>query len=132
MTSFFKYLYYIFNESESIALLNYERSSQLRRSLLNMGPRPIYIFELPKSLDLNPKEQAEFLLIIQSLKSGSLGGTLSGSQKILLMNSLHVILAGNWEFHPDLCSSHKWGIFRITKDCRLEASRLSKESKDKE
>ena len=86
-------------------------SSQLIASLINAGPRKIYIIDLPRNT--SKQELDRFIFSIESLKTGNLSSAYYGGAKTLLMDRPHVLITCNTL--PDLrvLSYDMWSIYEI-------------------
>lgn len=131
-SSFFKYLY--FNHPEDIGRISYGTASQLRSSLINIGPKKIYIIDLTRSRSQYDKQE-DLLSAVEDLKSGMVISSMYGQGRDLLMNPPHVIISSNYMFNLELMSMDRWKIYEINKKYELsditETSKLKKEYQQK-
>jgi|694.fasta_scaffold90422_3 hypothetical protein len=111
-SSFFKYLFY--HHSDDIGRITYGTASQLRSSLINIGPKKIYIIDLTRAKGKYDSE-IDLLSAIEDLKGGVVSTNMYGSGNTMLMSIPHIIVSSNYIFDQTLLSKDRWEIYSIEK-----------------
>lgn len=111
-SSFFKYLY--FKYSEEIGRISYGSASQLRSSLINIGPKLIYIIDLPRTPGKGDNPY-DILAAVEELKTGLIISSMYGSGSNLMMDVPHIIISSNFTFDITGLSQDRWIILEIDK-----------------
>lgn len=125
----FKFMQFKF--PNEIGRILYGNSGQLRASLVNIGPKPMYIIDLSRSKSKNDKEE-DLLSALEDLKNGVIISSFYGSGKQLLMLPPTIIVASNYVFDCDLLSKDRWSIYEIKGDKTLgEKNDLLRKEKGK-
>jgi hypothetical protein len=109
-SSFFKWVY--FHNQEDIGRITYGSATQLRTSLINTGPKKLYIVDLARSKSKNDSEQ-DLLAAIEDLKSGVVLTSMYGSSKKLLMNPPAILISSNYVFKETGLSEDRWCIYEV-------------------
>lgn len=112
----FKFMQFKF--PNEIGRISYGNSGQLRASLVNIDPKPMYIIDLSRSKSKNDKEE-DLLSALEDLKNGVIISSFYGSGKQLLMLPPTIIVASNYVFDCDLLSKDRCSIYEIKGDKTL-------------
>ena len=112
-SSFFKWLY--FNHPQDIGRITYGTSSQLRSSVLNIGPKKLYIVDLPRTKGKEDRIE-ELLSVGEDLKSGAITSNMRGHGATLLMEPPHVIFSSNYVIDQNALSEDRWESYEIIKN----------------
>lgn len=116
-STFFKYM--LAKEfPNDIARIGYGSASQLRPSVTNIGPKKIYIIDLPRSKSKQDREE-DLLSILEDIKIGLVINPMYGVGNTLLMDPPHVIVASNYIPNYKLLSSDRWEMHEITEEKEL-------------
>jgi hypothetical protein len=108
-SSFFKYLYY--HHYDQIGRLTYGTSSQLRAALVNIGPKKIYIIDLPTAKGKHDNE-LDLLSAIEDLKGGVvISNNRSGNT--ILMDIPHIIISSKYILDKNRLSKGRWRIYSL-------------------
>src|SRR6056300_1401406 len=123
-SSFVKYLLYLdmigrdFNnnltlDSNQIGAFSIGSSSQLKSAAYNMGPKKLYLIDLPRSLNKD-LDLPSLMGSLEMLKNGSiLGVNMYGSGKSLLFEPPIIVLFSNYLLDFNSLSSDRWSTFKI-------------------
>ena len=109
-SSFYKYLYYY--HAEDMRRITYGTASQLRTSLINIGPKKIYLIDLTRSKG-KQDEPSDLLSAIEDLKGGVVSSSMYGSGTTMLMDIPHIVISSNYLFEFNSLSSDRWEILSI-------------------
>ena len=105
-SSFYKYLYYY--HAEDMRRITYGTASQLRTSLINIGPKKIYLIDLTRSKE-KQDEPLDLLSAIKDLKGGVVSSSMYmyGSGTTMLMDIPHIVVSSNYLFEFNSLSSDR-------------------------
>lgn len=92
-------------------------ASQLKQSSYNLGPKRVYICDLPR---VKGDNLSDIFRTIETIKNGKLLSTMYGGSEPILFDPPHVFICSN--FLPDMrnLSSDRWVIYEITQDFDLK------------
>ena len=134
-SSWFKY--WLFKYPNDIGAISYGNTSQLKAAVVNIGPKKLFLIDLPRAKGRNDSE-VELLSILEQIKNGAiLGVNLYGSGESLLFSPPIVIVSSNYILRQDLLSKDRWESYKInskTKDLKditktLEKVEISRKNK---
>lgn len=128
-SSFFKWLYY--KHPQQIGRIGYGTAAQLRSSIVNIGPKPVYIIDLTRSKSKADKEE-DLLSILEDTKNGLVINAMYGAGKSMIMAPPHIIVSANYTFNYELLSEDRWMVFEIKSNKKLgkENELLAKQKKE--
>lgn len=109
-SSFFKNLFY--HHPDDIGRLTSGNAHQLKSAAVKLGPKKIYIVDLPRSRSKQDSEE-ELLNALEDIKSGFVTSHMFGSKEFLIMEPPHVIVASNFIFKCKKLSSDRWKLYSI-------------------
>lgn len=125
-SSFWKYL--MFKHPDSIGRITYGTAAQLRSSVLNIGPKPIYICDLSRTKGRTDSE-IDLISVIEDIKSGTVISSFYGKGRCLLFDPPHIILSSTHVFTKGSLSEDRWKIFEIKNYKLGKVNKLLKERK---
>ncbi len=114
-SSFFKWLYV--NHPQDIGRVTYGTASQLRSSIINLGPRRIYIIDLARSKGVQESE-SDLMASVEDIKSGQCFSAMYGRSGVLIMEPPHIIISSNYMLETAGLSLDRWNVFQIHKDSK--------------
>lgn len=136
-SSYFKYL--LFKYPNEIAAVSYGTTSQLKSAVVNIGPKKVFLIDLPRAKGRNDSE-VELLSILEQIKNGAiLSVNLYGSGESLLFDPPIVIVSTNYILKQNLLSKDRWESYKINaknKDLiditkRLEKIEIARKTRQK-
>jgi hypothetical protein len=94
-------------------------AQQLRSALVTIGPRQLFILDIPRTLGEDDSLR-NIYSVIEDLKNGFIVSSFYGTHKELLMDSPHILIFSNMMPDTSYLSDDRWKIFTITgnKDLR--------------
>ena len=105
---------WIFNKHpQMVGRISYGTASQLKSSMVNIGPRKIYIIDLARSLGKNDS-QSDLLSAIEDLKSGLVINPMFGNGKVLEMAPPHIIISANYLLDLNSLSADRWDSYELS------------------
>lgn len=116
-SQFFKFL--TVRRLNDIGRISYGTTSQLKSSMINIGPKPIWIIDLPRSKTYRGQAEQELLSALEDLKSGVVLNQMYGSGKAMMFDPPHVIISSNFLMNQNSLSADRWDIKKITEDKNL-------------
>lgn len=126
-SSWFKY--WLFKYPNEIGAISYGNTSQLKSAVVNIGPKKLFLIDLPRAKGRNDSE-VELLSILEQIKNGAiLGVNLYGSGESLLFSPPIVVVSSNYILRQDLLSKDRWESYKIdskTKDLKDITRKLEK------
>ena len=87
-------------------------SQQLRTSLIAIGPRLLYLIDIPRSPSDDEKID-QMISSIEELKNGHIVSHMYGRYAQLMMDPPHIIIFSNTECPEKLLSKDRWRKFEI-------------------
>lgn len=116
-SSFAKYL--IYNSPKTVGIIDDSgTSSQLKATAYNIGPREVYLVDLPRAI--KPANMEEIMRTLEVIKGGRLSTSLyGGAEPILFLPPLMIVFSNGY---PELeyMSKDRWQLFKITSSFDLE------------
>lgn len=110
-----------------VATIPYGSASQLRSRIVNLGPKKLYIIDLPRTSGRNDSKD-DILSVIEEIKSGKIDSTMYGSSESLIFDCPWVIVSSNFEFRYESLSRDRWKVYLMDhKKLKLVRKRLSVE-----
>ena len=116
-SSFFKWIFV--KNMEEIGRITYGTSSQLKASLVRLGPKRLYIIGLARSKRKNDSER-ELLSAIEDLKSGLVLNVMYGSADNLIIDPPHIIVSSNYVMDLGILSEDRWEVYKLSKNKDLK------------
>lgn len=121
-STFWKWLY-VFNHHE-IGLLSEASSSQLKANIVKLGPKKLYVIDLPRTEgDVGTKPLVNTL---ESLKNGVINTSMYGSSDVMIMDPPLIVITGNSmpisSWTPD-----RWVVYSIDNTKNKDWKDISKE-----
>lgn len=122
-SSFCRYLMYHF--PKEVGIINgFGSPAQVNSSLVKMGPKLLYILDLPRSYSWLVKKDGitkrkyhqawpELANIVEKLKDGMLIDTMYGSDKLLLMAPPEVVILSNWPIAENVFSKDRLTVVNL-------------------
>lgn len=93
-----------------VATIPYGSASQLRSRIVNLGPKKLYIIDLPRTSGKNDNKE-DILSVIEEIKSGKVDSTMYGSSESLIFDCPWVIVSSNFEFKYESLSRDRWRVY---------------------
>ena len=115
-SSLIKTLRYLYSDTD-ICQISISSTSQLRSSLAKIGPRRLYLLDLPRELEKTSSQSMNSVVCgLEDVKNGSLQSSFYGTHTSLLMDIPHVIVFSNYAI-ADVAqlSLDRWRCFEILK-----------------
>ena len=110
-----------------VATIPYGSASQLRSRIVNLGPKKLYIIDLPRTSGRNDNKE-DILSVIEEIKSGKVDSTMYGSSESLIFDCPWVIVSSNFEFKYESLSRDRWRVYLMDhKKLELVRKKLSVE-----
>jgi hypothetical protein len=106
------------NRPDEICKIVFDSGQQLRTSLIAIGPRLLYLIDVPR----RPSEEEKIenmMSNFEDLKIGHVVSHMYGKYAQLLMEPPHVIIFSNQKCPRHTLSKDRWRCLEITKDLEL-------------
>ena len=103
------------NRPDEIVKVVFGSAQQLCTSLITIGPRLLYLIDIPRT----PSEDEKVINMassIEELKNGHIVSHMYGKYSSLLMEPPHIIILSNMECPKYLLTQDRWKIYSINKD----------------
>lgn len=94
-------------------------ASQLRSSIISMGPKRMYMLDIPRTIGQDDDMKAIYSLL-EDLKNGFVVSSMYGKNAVLLMDPPHVVVFSNQFPEIKRMSSDRWHTCGIHKDLSAE------------
>lgn len=114
---FYKYLFVHAGEDQ-IGAITFGTASQLRASILNLGPKKLYILDLTRAKGESDKEE-DLMSVLESTKNGMVTSPMYGRGETLLMNPPHILITSNYLLDYELLSMDRWKIYELKNNGEL-------------
>jgi hypothetical protein len=114
---FFKWLLVNLKE-ENIGKITFGTVSQLRSSIISMGPKKMYILDLTRSKGRDDNEY-DLMSVLESIVDGMVSSPMYGKGLTLLMEPPHIMITSNYLLDYELLSLDRWKVYEIKKDGTL-------------
>ena len=113
-SSLIKMLRYLYSDAH-ICQISISSTSQLRSSLAKMGPRRLYLLDIPRELENTSSQSMSSVVCgLEDVKNGSLQSSFYGNHTSLLMDIPHVIVFSNYAIADVVnLSLDRWRSFEI-------------------
>jgi len=118
-SSLLKCLRYIYTDAD-ICQLSVASTSQLRSALARIGPKKLYVLDLPKEIEKSSDKSLNSVIgALEDVKNGSLQSTMYGSLNSLLFDIPSIVVFSNYPIadYAEL-SLDRWKCFEITKNSK--------------
>lgn len=89
-------------------------AAQIRSSVCNMGPKMVYILDIPRTLGEDDSMRS-IISVVEDIKNGFVVSSMYGRSQRLLMDPPHVIVFSNEDCPSDLMSNDRWTIYKLEK-----------------
>lgn len=94
-------------------------ASQLRSSIISMGPKRVYMLDIPRTIGQDDDMKAIYSLL-EDLKNGFVVSSMYGKNAVLLMDPPHVVVFSNQFPEDKRMSADRWVTYGIHKDNTVE------------
>ena len=115
-SQFFKWL--SVNRQKDIGRIGYGTASQLKSSITNIGPRPIWLIDLARA-KTKDQSQTDLLSTVEDLKGGTVLNAMYGSGDCMFFDPTHVIISSNYMLDYESLSADRWEVYKITQNKKL-------------
>lgn len=126
-SAFYKYLN--FKYPSQIGRLGYGSAGQLRSSVMNIGPKPLYIVDLARTKGRDDRQE-DLLSILEDVKNGCVWNNFRGSGYTLMMAPPSIVVSSNYHFNYSALSEDRWEVYEITRNYNLKTIDVKKKLKD--
>lgn len=109
-SKFIKYLCFTNND---IVKISFGTAGQLRSSIISIGPRKVYIVDMPRTLG-DDDSVPSLLSAIEDIKNGYVVSSMYGKHQQLMMDPPHVIIFSNIVCPIGMMSEDRWRNYQIT------------------
>lgn len=114
---FYKWLIVKIGE-EDIGTISFGTATQLRSSIINMGPKKLYILDLTRTKGSSDSEE-DLMSALESTKNGMIFSPMYGKGRTLLMEPPHIIITSNYLLDYELISKDRWKVYELKQDGSL-------------
>jgi hypothetical protein len=109
-SKFVKWIYV--NRPDEVVKITYGSPSQLKTSLINIGPKKLYFLDLPRTKGKD-EDIANLMAVVEDLKNGHIVSNMYGRGLSLMMDSPHVVIFTNADCPRKKLSLDRWKVFQI-------------------
>jgi hypothetical protein len=114
---FYKWLIVKVGE-EHIGSISFGTASQLRSSVINMGPKKMYFLDLTRTKGRDDSEH-DLMSALESIANGLVFSPMYGKGTSLLMEPPHIMMTSNYLLEYELLSLDRWRVYEIKEDGTL-------------
>jgi len=107
-----KLVKYLCVSNESCIKLPFGTASQLRSSIVNAGPRRVYILDIPRTLGVDDNID-DLISVIEDVKNGFVVSSFYGNYGSLVIEPPHVIIFSNRQAPISKMSEDRWRVWGI-------------------
>lgn len=101
-------------------------SSQMKSSVIDAGPKSLYLVDIPRTLGFD-EDMSSLFSSIEEIKNGFLVSSMYGKNKQLFMDPPHVIVFTNQQCPRGKLSIDRWTEYYIDQDKQLVDAKTYKE-----
>lgn len=101
-----------FDQPDEVGVITYGTTSQINSSIVNLGPKKLYIIDLTRAKCRTDSEPA-LIAALESCKNGLVSKMMYGEGSALLMEPPHILIMSNSDLDKSLLSKDRWKVFEI-------------------
>lgn len=114
-----KLVKYLCFNSDDIVKISFGTAGQLRSSVISIGPRKVYIVDIPRTLG-DDDSIPSLISSIEDIKNGYIVSSMYGKHQQLMMDPPHIIIFTNAPCPTAMMSEDRWQVYNISATNHLE------------
>jgi hypothetical protein len=103
---------------EHIGRITFGTASQLRSSVINMGPKKLYLLNLARAKGRDDRK-FDLMASLENVIDGMIISPMYGKAAKLLMEPPHILITSNYLLDYELLSMDRWKVYELQKDGSL-------------
>lgn len=113
-----KLVKYLCFNSNDIVKISFGTAGQLRSSVISIGPRKVYIVDIPRTLGEDDSIPA-LISALEDIKNGYIVSAMYGKHQQLMMDPPHIVIFTNADCPHNMMSADRWKSYNISEEKEL-------------